>query len=411
MKKTSDLSKSKRLAYLLFTVYIIAYIGRHNYSAALTEIVASGLFTKSQAGIIGTVYFIAYGSGQIIFGYIADRFSPYKLITFGLFGAAISNFSMMLAPNITAMAIIWGINGLSQSVLWPACFYLISNIMTEKYRKKACLVMSVAVPVGTILAYFFSGTAIKNGWKAAFFLPSIILVLMGIIFIFAASYFRKNLKPEEKTVMEQKKNSSSKVYFKALLSSGVIVIFFPILLHGMLRDGLTAWVPTMIRETYGTNSSISVFVSVVLPVINLSGAYISMFIYEKLTKRNEVTAGFISLALGIIPTVILLFLKYINMYTSVFSLALATTCMTSFNHIILTVLPLKFARIGKASTLTGTMNALTYAGCASSNLVFGFSSEHWGWSSTVIIWLSIFVIAAIITATVIKKWKDFKNSN
>ena len=411
MKKTSVLSKSKKLAYLLFMVYVIAYIGRHNYSAALTEIVASGLFTKAEAGIIGTVYFASYGSGQIIFGCISDRFSPYKLITFGLFGAALSNFSMMLAPNITAMTIFWGLNGISQSILWPASFYLISNIMAKEYRTRACLIMSVAVPVGTILAYFISGTAIKSGWKAAFLCPSLILAVMGTVFVFLSSYFKKSLKKEEKKSIEKKEKSSSKIFFKALVSSGVIILFIPVLLHGMLRDGLTAWVPTMIRETYGTDTSLSVFVSVVLPVINLSGAYISMLIYEKLTKNNEVTAGFISLLLGIIPMIILLFLKRINMYTSVFSLAFATTCMTSFNHIILTVLPLKFAKFGKASTLTGTLNALTYAGCASSNLVFGFTSEHWGWSSTVIIWLSIFVIAAIITATVIKKWKDFKNSN
>lgn len=411
MERKTELKTSKMLAYLLCLVYIVSYIARHNYSAALVKIIDSGLFSKAEAGIIGTVYFTVYGSGQIIFGYIADRVSPYKLITAGLFGTAVSNFLMTLCSTVPQMTVIWALNGVSQSVLWPGIFYLISNLMAEEYRSRACLVMSVSVPIGTMSAYFLAGSAIKISWQTAFLYPSFIAFAMGIVFISASFYFRKNLKPKPDEIKEKEANLLPGAYKKALFSSGAFIIMIPVFLHGMLRDGVNAWVPTMIKETYLVSPSFSVFVSVVLPVINLSGAYISMFFFNKLTKKNEVASAFISLALGIIPMIILLFLKRINMFTSVLSLALATTFISAFNHMIVTMLPLRFARFNKAATFTGTLNSITYAGCASSNFIFGYTSENYGWSFTVIIWLSVFVIGAVISGTVIGKWKKFIKSD
>lgn len=61
-----------------WAAYCASYLGRINYTAALTAIVADGVFSKSHAGFIGTVYFFCYGAGQIFSGILGDRVSPYK---------------------------------------------------------------------------------------------------------------------------------------------------------------------------------------------------------------------------------------------------------------------------------------------------------------------------------------------
>ena len=72
---------------------------RINYTAALTAIVADGVFSKPHAGFIGTVYFFCYGAGQIFSGILGDRVSPYKMIGTGLAGTVCANIIMPLCSG------------------------------------------------------------------------------------------------------------------------------------------------------------------------------------------------------------------------------------------------------------------------------------------------------------------------
>lgn len=65
------------LFLLCWFAYFSAYLGRLNYSVALAGMVESDLFTKSDAGLIGMAYFLMYGFGQIISGFLGDRVSPF----------------------------------------------------------------------------------------------------------------------------------------------------------------------------------------------------------------------------------------------------------------------------------------------------------------------------------------------
>ena len=71
-KKYYKLKDKKFIIFLLclcFLVYLSTYLGRLNYSASITAILHEGDFTKSQTGVIGTAFFLAYGIGQFISGF------------------------------------------------------------------------------------------------------------------------------------------------------------------------------------------------------------------------------------------------------------------------------------------------------------------------------------------------------
>ena len=77
--------QARRLFLLCWWAYFSTYLGRLNYSAALTEIIVSEGFDKGQAGIIGTGFFFAYGAGQFVNGFLGDRISVKKMVFSGLF--------------------------------------------------------------------------------------------------------------------------------------------------------------------------------------------------------------------------------------------------------------------------------------------------------------------------------------
>ena len=91
-------------------------------------------------------------------------------------------------------------------------------------------------------------------------------------------------------------------------------------------DGITNWVPTMIAETYGVSASFSVFLTVILPVLNAFGAYVVVPLYKKLGENEMKTAGVTGL-FALVPMVLLLFIGKLPIYIIIILLAVTTSAM------------------------------------------------------------------------------------
>ena len=61
----------------------------------------------------------------------------------------------------------------------------------------------------------------------------------------------------------------------ALFAAGLVWLVVPAMLHGGLKDGVTSWVPSMIQSNFGASPAFSAAVSMVLPLVNLTGAYLA----------------------------------------------------------------------------------------------------------------------------------------
>jgi OPA family glycerol-3-phosphate transporter-like MFS transporter len=67
--------------------------------------------------------------------------------------------------------------------------------------------------------------------------------------------------------------------------------------------------------------------------------------------------------------------------------ALVTSSTLAINTLFVSILPLRFVQHGRASTLSGALNAVAYAGSAAAAAVIGFLSERFGWGANVASWL------------------------
>ena len=147
-------------------------------------------------------------------------------------------------------------------------------------------------------------------------------------------------------------NTGAKVSLgKLFMVSGAAVICIGILVQGMLKDGVTSWVPTLIKEKYNVSASFSVLLSAVLPIINLSGAWFSTKLYEGPFKLNETAAAAFCFALTLIPLTGIVFVGKYPIAICVILLALFTTIIAAMNHLLMTLIPVHFAKFGRASTV------------------------------------------------------------
>lgn len=414
--KTQQYLQSEKYSKLIFiacfAAYSSSYIGRINFSAALPAIIGEGFFTKTEAGIIGSAFFIVYGAFQIINGFLGDKISPFKMITAGTLLSAIANVSMTFCTTNVQMAIVWGFNGFALSLLWASILKILANIINDDMRSKACLNISVTLPIGTILAYLFASFSIKFfNWRFVFYIPAAILFIVCVFFTISSLIVKPHITQREIVTenIPQKKKAKGGL-MPLLIMAGIFIILPADAIHGAIKEGITTWVPTMITEVYSTAPSFSALLSVLLPILNICGVYVITPIYTKIFKKDELKTGTGILLFVLLPLTALIFMKNLPVVLSVALLAIITTSLHSFNYMIITLVPMHFSYCGRTATVTGIMNATAYVGCAAATYGFGVISDKIGWNGSIFVWIGLVVTAMLITFSASGKWKRFKES-
>ena len=152
----------KRQAFFLFVIcwmaYFTCYIGRLNYSSAMAAMIEEAVLTKTQAGTISMVYFFVYGSGQLLNGFLGDRLPPGRMIFGGLFLSMICNLLMGVSGSFGIMAVVWGINGYAQSMVWPPIIRIFARRLAMKKAGNLIVACAICVfPMGFALMLHSGG--------------------------------------------------------------------------------------------------------------------------------------------------------------------------------------------------------------------------------------------------------------
>ncbi|MEG0691534.1 MAG: MFS transporter, partial [Oscillospiraceae bacterium] len=373
--KAIDSAKLANIIFILcWIAYFSTYIGRLNYSAAMTQMIDESFLSKVQGGLIGTSFFACYGVGQFFNGFIGDRVSPFKMIFGGILVSAIANLFMALFPSITLMYVIWGLNGIAQSMIWSPIMRIFSQLLPIDRRFKACVHINSTVAAGTLCAYLLSTLLLGlSNWKSVFIVAGIFLFIVALAW---GAYFlktRNNFKLEEVAVTPEKSENSTGLV-TILFASGVFLMLFPTAIHGMLKDGITSWFPSYLVENHGLMPNISVLLTTILPLFNLTGAYLANWLNNKLLRSDLKTAGLMFLLSGVSLALLAVFGGY-SIFLAIILTAIATSSMFGVNAIMVSILPMYFGKVGLASTVTGILNSATYIGCAISMGLFGAMIE------------------------------------
>lgn len=407
LKRLDKLSHGTMLFVICWVAYCASYIGRYNYSATMGVLLEDKVLSMSAAGAVSTAYFLLYGIGQLINGFVSSKLSPYTMISVGLFCAGAANVALGIAPA-SLMVVIWALNGFFQSMIWPPIIRLFAESLPKTQQKKACTNITSTAPAGTVLSYALCAVLLSVlTWKSVFFSCGAIMIAVSIIIHFASMPLRKlSSQAIIQATAGASKATSAMPLSKLFIVSGIAWIILPVALHGALKDGVTSWVPTFVQSTFATTASFSAAITIVLPIVNLSGAYIAAWLDSKFFKNEFKTVAFLFLVacvcLGILP-----FVFTTSVVLTMVLLAITTSCMLGINTLLLNVVPVRAGKHGNAAAISGTLNAIAYLGAALSTWGIGAAIEGFGWTITILIWLAFAGIGAIICIKPIKQWNKF----
>ena len=202
------------------------------------------------------------------------------------------------------------------------------------------------------------------------------------------------------TKTEVSHNNTGKSSLFGIVMIGVMAA---IILQGMLRDGVTTWMPSYISETYSMSNATSILTGVVLPLFGIICVLAAAKLYIKKFTNPLMCAG-IFFFTGVLSALALFLLSGEYAAFSVLFSALLTGSMHGVNLILICMIPPFFKSQGNISTVSGILNSCTYIGSAISTYGIAVLSENIGWSNTLLVWLLIALLGTAICAACVKPW-------
>lgn len=173
-----------RIFWLLWTAYASYYLCRVNFAVAQPLILREFPgWSHAQVGGIPSTYALFYAVGQVINGTLCARWGARHMMTAALLIAAATNALFALATTYPQMLALWALNGYAQSAGWSLLVQTLANWTTSARRGTLLGLISTCYTVGNVVSWLLAGMLCETlGWRAAFWVPSLILVPVAAVF-------------------------------------------------------------------------------------------------------------------------------------------------------------------------------------------------------------------------------------
>lgn len=387
----------RRIALLFSVTYMISYITRINYGSVISEMEAQTGFSRSLLAMALTGSSVTYGLGQIVSGILGDKFSPKKLVATGLTITVCMNCLIPFCISPFQMLAVWSVNGFAQSFMWPPIVRLMSGLMDTEEYDWAVVRVSWGSSFGTILVYLLAPVVIAlSGWKGVFLGSA----ACGAVMIPLWLLLCQDVTTDRKVSRKEKKSLAKMGLFSPLM----LGVMAAIMLQGILRDGVTTWMPSYVAETYDLSNRIAILTGVVMPLFSIGCYQAATVLYHEKFTNPMLCAGVI-FGFGTVSALALYLLSGTGPAVSVLLSALLTGAMHGVNLILICMVPHFFYRYGSVATVSGVLNCCTYVGSALSSYGIAVISEKLGWHTTILIWAIIAAAGAAICLSCVKPWK------
>ena len=387
---TNSLSnkKSNLLIFLCWAAYTCAYVARLNYNASMVEILSQLGTTKEEAGTVSSFFFFAYGAGQLINGLLSKRYNTRYSVAIALAASCVINLSMTLCQGIDTMKYLWFFNGVFQSVLWSSLIKTLSDNLADNKLGKAVMVMSTTVAAGTFTAYGLAAlfSALQISWTTIFYVAAAVVGIVAVLWFIGMGTVEKS----EKKAATVKASGGKKLSVTPVFAVSIGVILISAVSNGFIKDGVTTWVPSIMKEEFGVPASLSIIITLVLPMLSIFGTSLVNTLHKK-EKNENVLNGIFYLGAVIATALIIL---TVNMKSVPLTLALfgCVSClMAAINNVITSIVPLYSRDKIDSGLAAGLLNTFCYVGSTMSTSLLGKIADTKGWND-------VFICILIFTA-------------
>ena len=397
--------KSNFLIFLCWAAYTAAYVARLDYNASMVEILSQMGTTKEAAGTVSSFFFFAYGAGQLINGLLSKKYNTRYSVALALAASCIINLAMTFCQGIDTMKYLWFFNGVFQSVLWSSLIKTLSDNLADSKLSKAVMVMSTTVASGTFAAYGLAAlfSYLSLSWTTIFYVAAALVGAVAVLWFIGMSTVKN--KQHEKEATEEK--AERKLSFTPAFIITVAVILISAISNGFIKDGITTWVPSILKEEFGVPSSLSIIVTLLLPVLSIFGTTLVNALHKKQKDENAMNGIFYFAAI-ILTVLIILTLKLKSVPLTLLLFGAIACLMSAVNNVITSVVPLYSRDKIDSGFSAGLLNTFCYIGSTLATSMLGKIADTKGWNDVficILIFTAVSFVTCIISAALNQKSK------
>ena len=409
MREKISEKKQIFIIILCWTVYTFAYLGRYSYTSNGVPIKKFYGVDSSDFSLATTFFFFAYGACQIISGILCGKYKMRLIIPLALIISAAINLLVYLGLPFDMIKYLWLINGICQAVLWPSLLRIISCYCDEKHIKFAVIAMSTTVAIGTFISFGTSALfALFDGFKFSFLLASVSMTIVALTVALFYGSLTENKKYENMTVKDIE--TTNKKTDNSENNKGLYFIFIVFGLYAVainfIKDGLTTWLPHILSERYVVSDSLSMILTLVLPLFGIFGAMIAVFINNFFKDHSDCTGIFFAISAVSIFCIVFLF-KTEYWLVILILFGLVNMFMHGANNVVTSMLPLSVGKKYNAGLVGGILNGTCYVGSTLSQYGIAAIETASGWG-VVISMLAFLCLGIFILALSIRLIRSFK---
>lgn len=395
--------KVSKYAWLLiimcWLVYSCSYLGKVNYAANINQIMEFYKVSHAEAGLVSTFLFFSYAAGQIFNGIFCKKYNVPVMVFISMAVSGSINLAVAFAPNFAIVKYLWLVNGFSLSILWPSLIRLLAESISKKNMTKAVMMMGTTVALGTFTIYGLSAIfATFNAFKLAFIVAGSVMITVGVIWIFVVpKTVKRAIEEESENEAEEQKiaatQDTGKLAKKLIYLSIVLLAFYGIATN-LIKDGLTTWVPSILKENYNLGESLSIILTLALPVVSIFGNAFAVRVHKTLPDFVYQCALFFAVSGAIIGGVIA-GLALNQFVLTLVGFTVVCFLVSASNSTITSIFPLFMKGKVNSGFIAGILNGFCYVGSTASSYGLGLVADHFGWTSVFWLLLSVCVIVAV----------------
>ena len=390
--------------------YLFFYNGRQNINLVMTQMAEELGSTTAAMGVVSSALFWCYAFGQLVNGRLGAFFGHKRFMMFGVAASAVINIVISFQHSIPVIAILWGLNGYCQSMVWSNGLGVLNKWWPKAERGFASGLATAFSGIAQVVTYLTVLLALELdpewGWRAGFRYPMIpmVLMLVGFAIFFHEKPEDVELKPFEENdqnvaerdiaLTREIENKGFLYPYKVLFSEPKVILFcFISAIAGVGRYGLLTWVPTYFAEYIGLSIKEGIFSSILLPL----GQACAMFVFPMITDKVFKGKREPMLALAAVMT----FLG-MTAFPFIRSQVLASVMLlvVGISGMVTGVIWAVAGDMGGrafSSTVVGVLDWAVYMGAAIQASIFGFVKDTFGWSAVFITIGCLYILMLVLT--------------
>jgi len=198
--------------------------------------------------------------------------------------------------------------------------------------------------------------------------------------------------------------------FTPIFIISIAVILISAVANGFIKDGITTWVPSILKEEFGVPSSLSIIVTLLLPVLSIFGTSLVNKLHKKQKDENALNGIFYFVTI-ILTVLIILTLNLKSVPLTLMLFGGIACLMSAVNNVITSVVPLYSRDKIDSGFSAGLLNTFCYIGSTLSTSLLGKIADTKGWNDVficILIFTAVSFALCFVSAVLNKKRKTKK---